>query len=308
MEGEKMSVIEVNHLTKDYGNARGVFDVTIGVEKGICFGFLGPNGAGKTTTIRHLMGFSKPQQGNSRIQGMDCWKEATRIKKRIGYLPGEIALPKHMTGAEFLNQMNRMRKLESDTYCQELLKRFAFDPRSSIDDMSLGEKRKLAVITAFMHDPEVLILDEPTSGLDPIMQQVFIDYILAEKKRGKTILLSSHIFHEVDATCDVIAIIKEGRIVAELKADSLKNRKSKIYRITFAGTDDYERFLAYPYTFTSKNKAKRRARVYLENGDVNKLLGDLDGMEVLEFQEIPFTLEDYFMQYYKGNRVFEEVR
>lgn len=303
-----MSVINVNHLTKDYGNARGVFDVTIGVEPGICFGFLGPNGAGKTTTIRHLMGFSRPQRGNASILGMDCWTEATRIKERIGYLPGEIALPKNITGAAFLNRMSQMRRLESDVYCAELLERFEFDPRSNIDDMSLGEKRKLAVVTAFMHDPEVLILDEPTSGLDPIMQQVFIDYILAEKKRGKTILLSSHIFHEVDATCDVIAIIKEGRIAAEFKAESLKNRKSKIYRITFARESDYEKFIALPYTFTSQNMEKRRARVCLEDGDINRLLQDIDGLAVEEFQEIPFTLEDYFMQYYQGNRIFEEVR
>lgn len=308
IEGEEMSVIEVNNLTKDYGNDRGIFEVSIRVEKGVCFGFLGPNGAGKTTTIRHLMGFSKPQKGNAGILGMDCWKEATKIKQQIGYLPGEIAFPKNLTGTEFLKMMKQMRKLESDAYCKELLERFDFDPKISIDDMSLGEKRKLAVVTAFMHDPDVLILDEPTSGLDPIMQQVFIDYILAEKKRGKTILLSSHIFHEVDATCDVIAIIKEGRIVAEFKADSLKNINSKIYRITFTNENDFEKFITYPYQFTSKNEKKRRARVYLEDGNVNQLLQDIDGLDVEEFQEIPFTLEDYFMQYYKGNRVFEEVK
>ena len=303
-----MSVIEVNNLTKDYGYGRGVFDVSIRVEKGVCFGFLGPNGAGKTTTIRHLMGFSKPQKGDASILGMDCWKKATRIKEQIGYLPGEIALPKNMTGTEFLKMMRQMRNLKSDAYCKELLERFDFDPKIGIDDMSLGEKRKLAVVTAFMHDPEVLILDEPTSGLDPIMQQVFIDYILDEKKRGKTILLSSHIFHEVDATCDVIAIIKEGKIVAEFKADSLKNIKSKIFRVTFAREEDFEKFVQLPYQFSSKNKKKNRARVYLEDGDVNQLLCDIDGLNVVEFQEIPFTLEDYFMQYYKDDRIFEEVK
>lgn len=303
-----MSVIEVNNLTKDYGHNRGVFDISVHVDKGICFGFLGPNGAGKTTTIRHLMGFSKPQYGNTSILGMDCWKEATKIKGHIGYLPGEIALPKNITGAEFLKMMRKMRHLESETYCKELLERFEFDPKINIDDMSLGEKRKLAVVTAFMHNPDVLILDEPTSGLDPIMQQVFIEYILAEKKKGKTILLSSHIFHEVDATCDVIAIIKEGRIVAEFKADSLKNIKSTIYRITFKTEKDYEKFVTYPYRFTSQNKKKRRARVFLEDRNINQLLQDIDGLSIEEFQEIPFTLEDYFMQYYKGNHVFEEVK
>lgn len=308
MEGEERLIIDVKNLTKDFGSGRGIFDVSISVEKGVCFGFLGPNGAGKTTTIRHLMGFSKPQKGNASILGMDCWKNATRIKENIGYLPGEVVLPKNTTGTEFLKTMKQMRKLESDSYCKELLERFDFNPQINIDDMSLGEKRKLAVVTAFMHDPDVLILDEPTSGLDPIMQQVFIDYILSEKKRGKTILLSSHIFHEVDATCDVIAIIKEGKIVAEFEADRLKNLKSKIYRITFRTKSDYKKFVTYPYQFTSKNPKKQRARVYLEDGNVNPLLADLDGMEIEEFQEIPFTLEDYFMQYYKDNRVFQEVK
>lgn len=303
-----MSVIAVNHLTKDYGNDRGVFDVSVSVDLGVCFGFLGPNGAGKTTTIRHLMGFSKPQKGEASILGMDCWKEATRIKVQTGYLPGEIAFPRNMTGTNFLKMMKQMRKIHSDQYCNELLERFDFNPKINIDDMSLGEKRKLAVVTAFMHDPKVLILDEPTSGLDPIMQQTFIDYILAEKKRGKTILLSSHIFREVDATCDIIAIIKEGKIVAQFQADSLKNIKSRIYRVTFADDKDFEKFSSCPYQLVSQNRKKRRARVYLDDGNVNGLLQDLDGLRIEEFQEIPFTLEDYFMQYYKEDRVFEEVR
>ena len=303
-----MSVIAVNHLTKDYGNDRGVFNVSILVDLGVCFGFLGPNGAGKTTTIRHLMGFSKSQKGEASILGMDCWKEATKIKVQTGYLPGEIAFPRNMTGTNFLKMMKQMRKIHSDQYCNELLERFDFDPKINIDDMSLGEKRKLAVVTAFMHDPKVLILDEPTSGLDPIMQQTFIDYILAEKKRGKTILLSSHIFREVDATCDIIAIIKEGKIVAQFRADSLKNIKSRIYRVTFADDEDFERFSSCPYQLVSQNRKKRRARVYLDDGNVNGLLQDLDGLRIEEFQEIPFTLEDYFMQYYKEDRVFEEVR
>lgn len=302
-----MSIIEVNNLTKDYGYGRGVFNVSFEIEKGMCFGFLGPNGAGKTTTIRHLMGFSKPKLGSTKILDMDCWSEATKIKEYIGYLPGEIALPKNITGTRFLTMMSRMRQLKSDEYCRKLLKRFDFNPEINIDGMSLGEKRKLAVITAFMHDPEILILDEPTSGLDPIMQQVFIDFILAEKKRGKTILLSSHIFHEVDATCDVIAIIKEGKIAAEFKADSLRNIKSKIYRISFAKTQDYDKFVRLSYQFTSQNKEKNRVRVYLEDGNINKLLRDTDGLSIKEFQEIPFTLEDYFMQYYKQNQLFREV-
>lgn len=158
-----MPVIEVNGLTKDYGHGRGIFDISLNVEKGVCYGFLGPNGAGKTTTIRHLMGFSKPQRGTAVISGCDCWNHATELKTQIGYLPGEIAFPKGLTGTEFLNMQMKMRGVTDDTYLKELLKRFELDPAMNVDKMSLGVRRKLAVVTAFIHDPSILILDEPTS-------------------------------------------------------------------------------------------------------------------------------------------------
>lgn len=178
-----MPVIDIEHLTKDYGHNRGVFDISLHVEKGECFGFLGPNGAGKTTTIRHLMGFSRPQSGTASILGEDSWKKAARLQKMIGYLPGEIALPAGITGAEFLHMMEKMRGIKNDDYCKMLLDKFELDPNIGTKKMSLGVKRKLAVVTAFMHDPDILILDEPTSGLDPIMQEIFIDYIISEKRK-----------------------------------------------------------------------------------------------------------------------------
>lgn len=303
-----MPVIEVNGLTKDYGNGRGVFDISLNVEKGVCYGFLGPNGAGKTTTIRHLMGFSKPQSGTTSIQGKDSWKNSAELKFNVGYLPGEISFPKGLTGTEFLKMQMKMRKVDSDKYLKELLNRFELDPSMNVEKMSLGVRRKLAVVTAFMHNPDILILDEPTSGLDPVMQQCFIDYILEEKKQGKTILLSSHIFHEVDATCDKISIIKDGKIVAEFEADKLKKRNSKIYRVTFSDRESFDKFTSLDYTFHSKNTNKLRARVIIETKHINKLLSDISDLKVVDFQEMIFTLEDYFMSFYKNDREFEEVR
>ncbi len=303
-----MSVIEVSHLTKDYGSGRGVFDVSIHVKEGECFGFLGPNGAGKTTTIRHLMGFSKPQKGTCYIAGLDSWQDAANLKHTVGYLPGEVALPRGLTGVEFLNMMKKMRKMQDDRYLKELLDRFELDPTMDIHQMSLGVKRKLAVVTAFMHDPDILILDEPTSGLDPIMQQTFIQYILSEKTRKKTILLSSHIFHEIDETCDRISIIKDGKIEADFEAADLKNRSQKIYRVSFEDKESYELFTAMPYQFTSKNPGKLRARVAVKNQEITKLISDVTELSIIDFQEIPFTLEDYFMQFYKEERTFEGVR
>ena len=303
-----MPVIEVSHLTKDYGHGRGVFDVSIKVEQGMCYGFLGPNGAGKTTTIRHLMGFSKPQSGSTSILGCDSWNCADELKNAVGYLPGEIAFPKGLTGTEFLDMQMKLRRVKEETYKNELLERFQLDPSMRVEKMSLGVRRKLAVVTAFLHDPDILILDEPTSGLDPIMQQNFIDFILSEKKRGKTILLSSHIFHEVDACCDRISIIKDGRIVADFVADELKNRSTKIYRISFSDKDSYDAFVCKEYLFHSRNEKKLRARVMIEAAQINRLLADITPLSVTEFQEIPFTLEDYFMEFYKNDCQFGEVQ
>lgn len=303
-----MSIIDVEHLTKDYGHGRGVFDVSISVNKGECYGFLGPNGAGKTTTIRHLMGFSKPQKGKTSILGKDSWRFAASLQNSIGYLPGEIALPSDITGTQFLKMMERMRGIRNDAYCKMLLERFELDPNIHTKEMSLGVKRKLAVVTAFMHDPDILILDEPTSGLDPIMQQTFIDYIVSEKERGKTIFLSSHIFHEVDATCDRIAIIKDGRVVSEFIAKDLKEHSNRIYRVTFGDEESYYKFVSLPYQFASKNPKKNRARVHVDDSQINQFISDITSLNVIDFHEFSFTLESYFMQFYKEDKVFEGVK
>ena len=188
-----MNMIHVQHLTRDYGLGKGIFDVSIQVEQGEVFGFLGPNGAGKTTTIRHLMGFIRPVTGSCQIGGLDCWAKRDEIQKRLGYIPGEISFFDDMTGRDFLKFMSDYRRIGKDSRMQELLERFEFDPRGRIKKMSKGMKQKLGIISAFMHDPEILILDEPTSGLDPVMQNRFIALLAEEKKKGRTILLSSHI-------------------------------------------------------------------------------------------------------------------
>ncbi len=240
-----MNVIEVNNLTKDYGSGRGVFDVSIAVNKGEVFGFLGPNGAGKSTTIRHLMGFSKPDSGETLIFGKSTFKKYYEILDKVGYIPGEIALPAGLTGYEFIRMMQDMQGVKNDAQLKRMLDMFELSDEVLYGDtkrMSLGVKRKLAVVTAFMHDPEVLILDEPTSGLDPVMQDVFVKYIHEEKARGKTILLSSHIFSEIDSTCDRIAIIKDGRIVSDFIADDLKHASKKYYDVRFKSEADEKTF------------------------------------------------------------------
>ena len=224
-----MNIIEVEHLTKDYGSGRGVFDVSFNVQKGEVFGFLGPNGAGKSTTIRHLMGFSKPDSGDTKIFGKDTFLKYNEILGKVGYIPGEIALPQGLTGWEFIRMIQDLTHIHNEEQLNKMLKLFELDDitlKGETKRMSLGVKRKLAVVTAFMSDPDVLILDEPTSGLDPVMQEVFINFIKEEKEKGKTILLSSHIFSEVDATCDRIAIIKDGKLVKCRSMKEIKGDKS----------------------------------------------------------------------------------
>ena len=236
-------IIVVDNLTQDYGHGRGVFDVSFVVHKGEVFGFLGPNGAGKSTTIRHIMGFSKPQQGEIRVYNMETFSNYYKILDKVGYLPGEIALPEGLTGWEFIKMMWSLRKVEKKERLEYLLDMFKLDPCGETKKMSLGDKRKLAIITAFMHDPELLILDEPTSGLYPVMQQTFIDFVKEEKKRGKTILLSSHMFNEVEATCDRIAIIKDGRIVSEFHTSDITHNENKTFKVTFKNVKDMEQVI-----------------------------------------------------------------
>lgn len=304
-----MSVIDVKHLTKDYGFGRGVFDVSFQVEKGEVLGFLGPNGAGKSTTIRHLMGFSRPDRGETRIFGKESFHKYNEILSSVGYIPGEIALPAGLTGWEFLRMMQDMQGRKNKEKLNELLSLFELDPSGDTKHMSLGVKRKLAVVTAFMSDPDVLILDEPTSGLDPVMQEVFIDYLKNEKKRGKTILLSSHIFSEVDATCDRIAIIKDGKIVSDFVADDLRHASQKNYRISFDSITDYDRFLADNGNKEELKIIERDAEsnslvVATDDAYINSVIETLSAYSVCGFTHLKETLEDYFMKYYKEDKDF----
>ena len=227
-----MSMIQIEKLTRDYGGGKGVFDLSFQVDRGEAFGFLGPNGAGKTTTIRHLMGFLKAKSGSCAIDGLDCWQDSDRIQARLGYIPGEISFFDDMTGSEYLRFAASYRGIGADSRQKELLDRFELDSRLKIKKMSKGMKQKLGIVTAFMHDPDILILDEPTSGLDPLMQSRFIELVDEEKKRGKTILLSSHIFDEVERICDRVGIIREGRLVAVDSVEALRQRHVRPYTVT----------------------------------------------------------------------------
>ena len=304
------NVIEVKNLTKDYGSGRGVFDVSFVVKKGEVFGFLGPNGAGKSTTIRHLMGFSKPDKGNTYILGEPTFNKYYEILNHVGYIPGEIALPAGLTGWQFLRMMQDLQHIHNEDMLNCMLTLFELDDvtlHGETKRMSLGVKRKLAIVAAFMSDPDVLILDEPTSGLDPVMQENFINFIHEEKSRGKTILLSSHIFSEIDSTCDRIAIIKDGKIVSEFVADDLKHASKKNYTIDFKNEKNVSKFKKSINKIPSAEILKvdgNKVFISLEDEDMNKAIEILSGLEINEFSNRKESLEDYFMKFYKEDKDF----
>ena len=306
MENNNEVIVNVENLTKDYGFGRGVFDVSIKVHKGECYGYLGPNGAGKSTTIRHIMGFAKPTVGKVQIFGQDSFGNTDKILSSVGYLPGEPAIPAGLDGCGFIKMMQGMRGSANEERLKYLLELFKFDPGMPVKQMSLGEKRKLAVVAAFMNDPEVLILDEPTSGLDPVMQKVFIKFIIEEKKRGKTILLSSHIFSEVDATCDTISIIKDGHHVSTFNANELKSKQDRTFILHFIDKEELNNYLANKNKFECiySNEELLLAAIKFPVDKHNEFFHTLAGVKITSFEEKPFTLQDYFMSFYKEERDF----
>lgn len=232
--------VEIETLTKDYGQGRGIFDVSFSLKRGECFGFLGPNGAGKSTTIRHLMGFCRPDSGKALLEGTEAFHHP-EVLENVGYLPGEVSLPPSLTGREFLIEQKMLRRVKDTARLAFLIKELGVDFRSKIKNLSLGMKRKLAICAAFFSDPEILILDEPTSGLDPAMQDFFLDLVLKEKERGRTILLSSHIFSEVEHCSDRIGIIKDGKIMTILTREEVLHGGRKKYLLSFETEEESQR-------------------------------------------------------------------
>ncbi|MBU0997419.1 MAG: ABC transporter ATP-binding protein [Firmicutes bacterium] len=290
------TLIKVEHLTKSYGPGKGVFDLSFEVKEGEIFGFIGPNGAGKTTTIRHLLGFIQPDSGSTSVNDLDSFKYASFIQKNLGYLPGEIAFFNQMRGIEFLNFLAKMRGMKSKSKMNDLIDFLDLDVSGKIKKMSKGMKQKLALVAAFMHDPEILILDEPTSGLDPLMQVKFVELILKEKKRGKTILMSSHSFEEIERTCDRALIIKLGKLVTLEDIRKLKEQRRKAYTVTFESLDDIEKIKQDGFEIIDRGTNTCEVIV---SGDINTFFRVLSKYNILAFDVMNQSLEEIFLNYYK---------
>ena len=296
-------MIQLDHVTKRYRGGRGILDLSFEVHEGEVFGYLGPNGAGKSTTIRTLMGFLRPDSGLAKIHNRDCWEDAAKIHEHIGYLPGEIGFLEGMTGIGFLDVIAGMRKLSRLEYRDELIRRLDFDARTPIRKMSKGVKQKVGIVAAFMHKPSVLILDEPTSGLDPLMQQLFLDLVLEAKSRGATVLMSSHVFAEVERVCDRVGIIRDGRLVAVEDVRRLRETQRKVFTVHLREGLQAETLVAAGCRVTNAQVTKSGTNeVDVEvQGDYNAFVRALAQCDVANIEVRELNLEEVFMHYYASD-------
>jgi len=305
MEVKQMDeIIKMQNLTKDFGQGLGIFDVNLSIKKGEVFGLVGINGSGKSTIMRHLMGFLHPDRGNTSIMGKDCWKSADKLKKYVGYIPGEISFPDVHSGLDFLKLQADYMSLTSMAYANELIERLNLDPTAKLKRMSKGMKQKTAIVNAFMCDPDILLLDEATTGLDPLMQKSFTEIVQNEKKKGKTIFMSSHMFDEMESTCDRVAFLKNGEIIHVVDMKTiLGNETMKEYKIEFNKQADYIEFLTRSFAITRRQDEYSQVTIHISDYDVDRLFGVLSTMGVRFISHRPYTLEACFKEIYNNTEV-----
>ncbi len=306
--GQVPAPLELDRMTYSYDKQRGVVDLTLTLNQGEIFGFLGPNGAGKTTTIRVLMGLMRPAAGSARIFGHDCWKESTSTKRLIGFLPGDLRLYEHMTGNEFLEFFASFRDRSERSRGADLADRLDVELDSEIKHLSKGNRQKLAVVQALMHDAPLLILDEPSSGLDPLNQALLLEFLSEERARGKTIFLSSHVLPEVERIADRVGIIRDGRLIAVEAVAYLRATRERVMELALASPVAKDRFDALPNVRVI-SASPDALRVSLGvHGDLRPLLSTLATLPVDDLVFGPPDLESVFLHYYDSTASPDEVR
>lgn len=291
-----METIELKHLTKDYCEGKGIFDIDLTIKKGEMIGFVGTNGSGKTTTIRNMLGFVKPTSGKAYVNGLESWKNASEIAKSVGYVPGEIAFPDLATGTEFLKCQADFLGLKDMTYANYLIEKLQLDPRANLKRMSKGMKQKTALVAALMNNPDIIILDEPTTGLDPLMRDAFMEIIKDEHKRGKTIFMSSHMFEEMEGTCDRVALINNGHIVDIADMNAIRNRPSKDFKIEFNNVKDYENFKKLDFNIIRDQQEYNQVTVNVKKENIDDLFKALTKFDVKFISGVKYTLEKHFKE------------
>lgn len=301
-----MKAIELNKLTKYYGKARGIIDLDLEVNKGDFFGFIGPNGAGKSTTIRTILGLIKPSGGSATVLGDDIIKDKKEILAKVGYLPAEAIFYHGMKVKDVLKLSADLRGNDCSEEAARLCERLKLDMNRKVNELSFGNRKKVAIVAALQHKPELYILDEPTSGLDPLMQREFFDIMKEKNREGATIFLSSHILSEIQKNCNRAAIIREGRIIACDTVDGLAKANAK--RISVQGMITAEdlskledvRDIKETNIDMQNANVDARAISFLYGGKINDLVGFLADFDILDLNVTEPDLEDIFMHYYEG--------
>jgi ABC-2 type transport system ATP-binding protein len=293
-----MNIIEINHLSKFYGHSRGIDDLTLSVAPGDIFGFIGPNGAGKSTTIRILLNLIFPTSGSATIFGLDVVRDSKKIRGRTGYMPSDANMYDRMKVMEFLQFGAAFYGAENrDDRIRYLLDMFNLDPSRKIPELSMGNKKKVSIIQAMIHRPELLILDEPTSGLDPLIQSRFFDLLHEENRQGTTVFFSSHTLSEVQAFCKTVAIVKDGKIVNVEEIASLRKKQLKKVQILFPVIRNIADLGLEGIGPVESGSGKNLTFLY--SGDINVLIGKLAGQQIESLSIEEPSLEEIFIHYYK---------
>ena len=297
-----MNAIETNKLTKSYGKSRGINDLMLTVEEGDFFGFIGPNGAGKSTTIRTLLGLIKPTGGSAKVLGFDILTEKDKILKEVGYLPSEINFYSGMKVKDVIKYSADLRKAKCKDKATELAERLGLDMSRKVDELSLGNRKKVGIVCAVQHSPKLLILDEPTSGLDPLIQREFFNILTEENERGATIFFSSHILSEVQNYCRTAAFIKDGKIIMSDTVDKIEETGAKKVSV-IGGKSGLESILKgndiKKYISDFKIDEEKGSADFLYNGKMPMLLDMLRSVEPKDLTITEPSLEEIFMNYYE---------
>ena len=292
-----MSLVEVRELTKKFGNFTALDQVELTMDAGEICGFIGPNGAGKSTTIRVLLGMLKPTSGTVKIFGLDAWKDAVQIHKRVAYVPGDANLWPNLTGGEVIDLFLKMRGNGSPSKKEELLKRFELDPTKKCRTYSKGNRQKIALISAFASDADLYILDEPTSGLDPLMERIFQECVLEVKAEGKSVLLSSHILSEVEKLCDKIAIIRQGKIIETGTLSEMRHLTRTKLTIK---TKETIPALQEVKGIHNLEQSDSEFVFQVDTEELGNIIQYISSFGIEKLESAPPTLEDLFMRHYEG--------
>ena len=288
------NILEIKNLTKNYGKSRGVIDVNLEIEKGTIYGFIGPNGAGKSTTIKCIMNLINKNSGEVFVDGKLFLKKNNELKNKIGYLPSEIHLYDELKVKEMIKYSESFYKKDCSKRVSELVNKLDIDTNKKIEELSLGNLKKVGIVLALMHEPEIVIMDEATSGLDPLMQEAFYEILLEEKKKGTTIFFSSHILSEIKRICDKVAIIKDGKIINIDDMNNFEDSDALRIKITSDYNEDILKELGLP-----EDSIKKGVLEFIYKEDINNLMKILSKYNIKKLLIEELDIEEIFIHYYK---------